>query len=311
MTAFVAAMLLSSALMVFGGHQGEPGLTASRDDGWITIHYSFPSSTHGYPATVAAWPVAQFRPDDVAVLMGGGTSDTDSAPANVQGLVDHLVAELRNIRAPAKVSVLEKGSLGEYLESGNGTLVIASSVDASLSGAIEDWVTAGGLLVAIGPEALSSFAPSLSLTALSPFDPNITNGSAAQGLGLRTNYPQYGISVEDVLSSSGTVLGTTSLDGRLTTMAVVPMGLGRALVMGGPIESPFLASMEDVYAWDLARCLTSGLPWISGPITYQRVEVPSGGLSGTMTIADPGTSLVVSAYNLNDWHAIYNVLGLP
>lgn len=308
MTAFVAVMLLSSTLMVYGGHQGEPVLEAQLVDGTVVIDYRFPSSTHGYPATVVSVPLEFHRQYDVAVLISETTSDLDSAPANVQGLVDHMGAELENIGSSITVSTVSEGSLATFLNRGNGTLIIAGALAPALSVTVWDWVRVGGVLVTIGPGPLSSWPSDLEGLAFAPFVPDAAAEGPALMMGLRTVYPSYGVSIEDVMSLSGHVLGTVSQDGRFTAMAAIPVGSGRVLAMGGPIESPFLASMEDVYAWDLARCLTMGVPWISGPVSCQRMEVPSEGLRGMFVLNDSGSAMAIAAYNLNDWNSLFKVV---
>ena len=89
-------------------------------------------------------------------------------------------------------------------------------------------------------------------------------------------------------------------------MGVVPLGLGRVLVMGGPIEPPFLASMEDVFAWDLARCLEAGVQWAAGPVLVEGLNVPSEGLEGSFALSAPGMGVKVSIYSRDDAHALFS-----
>ncbi|NLX46884.1 MAG: hypothetical protein GXY70_01740 [Euryarchaeota archaeon] len=307
LTAFVAAMLLSSALMMYGGNQGEPVLEVQLVDGTVTVDYRFPASVHGYPATVVSVPLEFHRQYDVAVLITEAASELDSAPANVQGLVDHMGAELENIGSPITVSAVSEASLATFLGQGNGTLMVAGALSPALSLTVWEWVRAGGVLVTIGPGPLSSWPSDLEGLAFAPFVPAAAEGPALM-MGLRTTYPSYGVSIEDVLALSGHVLGAVSQDGLFTAMAAIPVGSGRVLAMGGPIESPFMASMEDVYAWDLARCLTLDIPWVSGPVSCQRVEVPSEGLIGTLVLDDTGSAMAIAAYNLNDWNSLFKVV---
>lgn len=305
---FVAALFITSAFMVYGGDQGTPSLEATRSNGTVNVNYSLPSSSHSYPSTIVAITVDNYRSDDITVLLTGRSGPPNSDPANVQGLVDHLGAELENIGSSSKVSTIEEGSLGSYLSWGNGTLIIASAVDLATSLMLEDWVGKGGVLVVIGPDCLPfiGYGGTLKLGfERYPYDGAIDEGSLAHALGLRTVFPSHGISVEDVTSHSGTVLGFTSGDGRLTTMAAVPLGLGRVLAMGGPIESPFLASMEDVYAWDLARCLEAGAQWAAGPIQHERMNVPAQGLAGSLAFGIDQMAIRISVFSLDDSHALF------
>lgn len=305
---FVAAMFITSAFMVYGGDQGAPTLEATRSNGTVNVNYSLPSSSHSYPSTIVAITVDNYRSDDITVLLTGKSGPPNSDPANVQGLIDHLGAELENIGSSSRVAAIGEGSLGSYLSAGNGTLVIASEVDLATSLMLEDWVREGGVLVVIGPDCLPfiGYGGTLKLGfERYTYDGTMDEGSLAYALGLRTVYPAYGISVEDVASRSGTVLGYASGDGRLTTMATVPLGLGRVVAMGGPIESPFLASMEDVYAWDLARCLEAGAQWAAGPIHHERMNVPAQGLAGSLAFGIDQMAIRISVFSLDDSHALF------
>ncbi len=307
-TLFVVALFITSAFMVYGGDQGSPSLEATRSNGTVNVNYSLPSSSHSYPSTIVAITVDNHRSDDIKVLLTERSGPPNSDPANVQGLVDHLGAELENIGSSSKVSTIEEGSLGSYLSAGNGTLVIASTVNSTTSLMLEDWVRKGGVLVVIGPDCLPFIGYGGSLEIgfeRYTYDDTTAEGTLADTLGLRTVYPAYGISVEDVTSRSGTVLGFTSGDGSVTTMATVPLGLGRVLAMGGPIESPFLASMEDVYAWDLARCLETGAQWAAGPIYHERMIVPAQGLVGSLAFGIDKMAIRISVFSLDDSHALF------
>ena len=308
---FVVAMFLTSACMVYGDDPGSPSLSASMSNGMATIDYSLPSSAHAYPSVVVAVPLDSYRSSDITVLMTGRGGPPNSEPANIQGLVDHLSAELENLGSSSKVSTIDEGSLSAYLATEKGTLVIASQVDLATSATLEGWVEDGGLLVAIGPGCVPFLGPGGSLelgTEEYEFDGTTLIGSLAYDLGLRTVYPVNGLVVDDVLARSGTVLGHTTSDGSLTTSATVPLGQGKVLVMGGPMDSPFLASMEDVYAWDLARLLETGAPWVAGPIYHERVQVPAQGVKGTITMDLMGMSVRVAVISLDDSHALFRGL---
>ena len=304
----VAALFVSSALMTYGGPQGAPVLEVGGSDGAFHVTYSMPSSAHGYQATIVAVPVVECRTDDVYVLMSGQGGRSESAPANIQGLVDHLSAELRNIRSSSRVVLLDEAALGPYLASGNGTLVISSSIEEGMAGAVEAWVREGGVLVAIGPHGIpfNGQEGSLAISFL-PFVFNrALEGTTAYDMGLRTVCPSYAPSTADIVASSGSLLGYASGDGASNTMGVVPLGLGRVLVMGGPIEPPFLASMEDVFAWDLARCLEAGVQWAAGPVLVEGLNVPSEGLEGSFAPSAPGMGVKVSIYSQDDAHALFS-----
>ena len=305
---FVAAMFATSAFMVYGEGPGSPSLTVTVSSGMATVDYSMPSSTHPYPSALMVLPVNGYRSDDIAILMTGKSGPPNSDPANVQGLADHLKAELENIGSSSKVTLIDEASLESFLAAGNGTLVIASVVNVTQSQLLEGWIMAGGLLIAIGPECIPFIGHGGSLGIgfdRYAVDEQNAEGSLAHDIGLRVVYPSYGMVVADVQSQSGTVLGHTSADGTLTTAAVVPMGEGRVLIMGGPIESPFLASMEDVFAWDLARLLEAGALWVTGPIYHERLEVTSQGMKGKLTF-DIGEEVVrISLFSLDDSHALF------
>jgi len=308
---FVAAMFITSACMVYGGGHEAPSLDATTIEGTATVDYTMPSWTHPYPSAVVAVTVDHYRSDEVTVLMTGRSRPPNSDPASVQGLVDHLGAELENIGSSATVTAIGESALGSYLSEGNGTLVIASEMNVTESIMLENWVKGGGLLVVIGPECVPFIAQGGSLEiGLGKFtyDGVATEGSLAHSLGLRTVCPVRGLSVDDVLSRSGVVLGHISADGGLTTMATFPLGNGRVLAMGGPIEHPFLASMEDVYAWDLARLLETGAPWVSGPIYHERLNVPARGLEGSLNFEIGTKDVRVSIFSLDDSHSLFKGL---
>jgi hypothetical protein len=305
---FVAVMFTTSALMVYGGSPESPTLSVTANGATATVQYSLPSWAHHYPSALTVVPVDGYRSDDIAILMTGMSGPPNSDPANVQGLADHLGAELENIGSSSTVTIIGEGALFSYLAAGNGTLVVASQLSDAQGDMVEKWVMAGGLLIAIGPECIPFIGYGGSVkVGLNNFvyDGSATEGTLAHDIGLRTVYPVHGILVSDVLSSSGTVLGHTTVDGKLTTTAVVPLGEGKILMMGGPIESPFLASMEDVYAWDLARLLEAGMPWAAGPLFHERLEVPSQGLEGIRTFFVMNMTVRVALFSLDDSHALF------
>lgn len=308
---FVVAMFVISACMVYGDGPDTPSLSATLSNGELTIDYSIPSSAHAYPSALVVVPLNSYRSSDITILMTGRGSPPSSDPANVQGLVDHLGAELENIGSQITVSTIDEGSLSSFLAAGNGTLVIASEVDHATSVMLEGWVEDGGLLIVIDPRCVPFLGPEGSLeigSRVYKFDGTAAKGSLAYDFGLRTVYPVHGLVVDDVVARSGTVLGHTTCDGSLTTTATIPLGQGRVLVMGGPIESPFLASMEDVYAWDLARLLETGAPWAVGSIYHERVQAPSQGMENTVTIVTQGMEMRVSIFSLDDSHALFRGL---
>ncbi len=305
---FMAAMFVTSVCMVYGGGQEPPSLQVTISNDILTVDYSMPSSAHSYPSAIVAITVDNYRSDDITILLTKRSGPPNSDPANVQGLVDHLGAELENIGSSSEVTTIDERALSSFLTAGNGTLVIASEINDTMGLMLESWVRAGGLLVAIGPGCIPFLSPGGSLEidhVLFPYDGKVVDGSFANALGLRTLYSVNGLSVADVLSYSGKVLGHTSSDGKLTTTATVPMGNGRVLVMGGPIEAPFLASMEDVYAWDLARLLQTGAPWVSGPVYHDRMEVPSQGLRDSLSIDIGEMAVRISLFSLDDSHALF------
>lgn len=305
---FVVAMFTTSAFMIYGGHSGTPTLSVTMSNGTATVDYSMPASTFPYPSVLVALTMDSYQADSIAILMTGKGGTPNSDPANVQGLMDHLGAELANIGSSLSVRSIDESSLTAYLASGPGILVIACQINVSTGQAVENWVREGGFLVAIGPGCVPFIGSGGALDigfGRYAYDGTTVEGSFAQDLGLRTIYPSNGPIVADVLSNNGTVLGHTTTDGILTTTATVPLGSGRVMVMGGPIESPFLASMEDVYAWDLARLIESGAPWVVGPIIHDNFLVPKKGLEGSLSF-DMGTMPVrVSIFSLDDSHALF------
>jgi len=306
--AFVVGMMLCSAFMVYGIGPGAPNLEASVIGDDVLAEYSMPSSDHAYPGVILAAPVSRYRQDDIAVLMTGRNGLQDSDPSMVQGLVDHLSAELDNIGSDSKVSMIEERSLSSYLGTGNGTLIIASALDPSLAQEVSEWVWNGGVLVSIGPLSIPFNGQDNLTIGYVPFDHDhaISEGPGSEGPGLRMVAPPFGLLSSDVESCQGTVLGLTDDDQNVTTMAAIPYGQGAVLAMGGPIKEPFRASMEDVFAWDLARCLEAGLQWAVGPLSYEPLTVPSSGLHGTSTFKGEGEAMSIAIYSLDDAHSLFS-----
>ena len=313
--AVVTLLLISSFMIPTGGLEGTE-LELRRDGETAVLHYSLPGHEHEYPASVVAFPIEQYRHDDITMLFDiGGVDDNSSNPANVQGLIDHLGADLQNIGSSREVEVIDHDALASFFSSGNGTLILASSLwdDIGLCHAAEAWVLAGGLLVSIGHGSIpftSEMGGTLQLHYSSlDYDGgrDVSTTPFSQAFGWRTVAPSNGLLVKDVLDASGTVLGPIYHRGMdLTTMALIPYGQGAVLVLGGPIDKPFRASMEDVFAWDLARCLEAEVAWAIGEPTFVRVSVGSAGAQGSValdTVDDSTYSLM--GQNLDDTHLVF------
>jgi hypothetical protein len=308
--AAIVAMLLCSSLMIGVGERPSLELRAAVAGDEVVIDYSMPSSTHGYQGTVVAVPISLHRQDDIAVVTTGRGGPFNSDPAKVQGLVDHLEAELENIGSDLGVLKVAERDLINYMAKGNGTIVVCGSLDPSLADPIEDWVRDGGVLVAIGPLSIPfnwhDGGPGIRYEPLI-FDETVLGQDA--GLGLRTVAPPMGVVKKDVDSLNGTVLGITYAD--LTTMARIPFGCGVILACGGPLLEPFRVSMEDVMAWDLAICLSLGAQWaLDGPL-HRYIDVPSGGYQGRFAVPDSDTIMSIAAYSLSDSQYLFRCLRIP
>lgn len=305
--AVIVAMMLCSTMMLGVGERPSPELRAAVAGDEVVIEYSMPSSAHGYRGLVVALPIELHRQDDIAVVTTGRGGPFNSDPSKVQGLVDHLKAELENIGSDLGVLKVAERDLNAYMAKGNGTIVVCGSLDQSLAGPMEEWVRDGGVLVAIGPLSIpfnwNEDGPGIRFETLR-FDETVLGQDA--GLGSRTVAPPMGVVSQDAHSLNGTVLGITY--GNLTTMARVPFGNGAILACGGPLLEPFRASMEDVMAWDLAICLTIGAQWaLDGPL-YRYIEVPSEGSQGTFSVPDGGTLMSIAAYSLSDSQSLFSCL---
>ncbi len=313
--AVVTLLLISSFMIPIGGPE-DMELELRKDGETAALHYSLPGHEHEYPASVMAFPIEQYRHDDITMLLDIGGADANASnPANVQGLMDHLGAELQNIGSSREVKVIDQNALASFFLSGNGTLILASSLwdDIELCHAAEAWVLAGGLLVSISPGSVpftSEVGGTLQLHFSSlDYDSgrDVSATPFSQAFGWRTVAPIKGLLVKDVLDASGTVLGPIYHRGmELTTMALIPYGQGAVLVLGGPMDKPFRASMEDVFAWDLARCLEAEVAWAIGEPTFVRVSVGSAGAQGSVALdtADNSTYSLIGQ-NLDDTHLVF------
>ena len=305
--AVIVAMMLCSSLMIGVGERPSLELRAAVAGDEVVIDYSMPSSTHGYRGTVVAVPISLHRHDDIAVVTTGRGGPFNSDPAKVQGLVDHLEAELENIGSDLGVLKVPERDLINYMAKGNGTIVICGSLDQSLADPIEDWVRDGGVLVAIGPLSIPfnwhDGGPGIRYEPLI-FDETVLGQDA--GLGLRTVAPPMGVVTKDVNSLNGTVLGITYAN--LTTMARIPFGCGAILACGGPLLEPFRASMEDVMAWDLAICLSVGAQWALNCPMYRYIEVPPEGVQGEFSVPYGGTIMSIAVYSLSDSQSLFSGL---
>jgi len=279
-------------------------------DGTLTVEMNYTVSRSGYSKSIGAgfFPVDVNRTDEIFIFVDKHGVNGSMYP-RVLGLYDHLRADLEVLESGIRVSTVDLKGLEQIFEGPNATVIIPSqpSTSAELGLKAMEWVRGGGVLIAIGDRSVPFFADGTNTLWSGPdeflnirYMPLAFNGGqgmdaspVAEALGLRTVAPTMALSVDDVIEHGGQVIGYIYDRGiELTSHALFRVGDGVLIAMGGHIAYPFLTTAEDAVASDLTRMLLSSLPWICGPIVYERVEADRGQVSGGLQAVIPEASLV-------------------
>jgi hypothetical protein len=101
--------------------------------------------------------------------------------------------------------------------------------------------------------------------------------------------------ISDVEQYGQSIGHSYSREFELTSTAMIHRGNGSIVIFSDGMTQPFTTSMEDVLAGDVAKILTSGLPWMSGPLFSIRVDGAAVPITGSF-VANMSSSNLLGCY---------------
>jgi hypothetical protein len=259
---------------------------------------------------------------DVVVFVDPRFPGPDSTPRAVQGVYDHLSAELRVRGDPRSITAVDlaglQATLADWSTAPDRIIVMMTgSWPASLYSRSVDqvtpWVRAGGTLIwggdAIGyysVHASTAFDPSddasrrdlgpsamLDSDIVQPTKQTGRNGTVpttlAQALDLQFSSTAVGVSTSGLVAAGGRALGYTG--GGFSSISELPVGQGRVLIFSGDTYD------EVPLGHDIALLLLSGGLEAVGAVNFRQVgsnelshgsavrwEYPAYGQRGTLVL---------------------------
>lgn len=274
------------------------------DDLVVDMDYAVSRSGYAKSIGVGLFPVDVNRTDEVYLYIDEYGVNGSMYP-RVLGLYDHLKADIDALDSDVRLSTVDFEELDSVFEGPNATVIIPSQPSNNTDFGIKalEWVKKGGVLIAIGNRSVPFFADYTNEQWSGPdefmnirYEPLSFMGGegmhaspVAEALGLRTVAPTMALSVDDVLSHGGQMIGYLyDREEDLTSHALFRIGDGVLIAMGGHIAYPFVTTAEDAVSTDIIRIILTGLAWISGPIKYERIDAGPGQVRGSImtTIAD-------------------------
>ena len=284
----LGGMLLALSLLSWAAAPSGPdavGIEATVEGTALTVSYDLPSEGE---SLVAAFPVSAIVSSRVYVFQDDGWQN-GSAKVSILRLYDHLREELPLYLEDASVSLVSEADLPDVLSSGNSTLVIASWDEDKVEYAAmaREWVKRGGVIIGIGAHAVPFIidpeeAEDMEYSYLMEIDMDELDYSggeggvrsgAAEALDLGYVAPVYTMHMDDIEGYGGWSVGVTyGRENVTTTHAVIPMQLGRVVLLGGGLALPYLTTAEDAAAQDIERILATDLPFIAGEPLYTIVS---------------------------------------
>lgn len=290
------------------------GFDSTLSGSTLTTHGSFMIDTGSLPLqlSVVAVPVTSLEQDrPVFIYYDPLYPAVGNEPRGWIGVSDHLPAELRLRGYLGPVSIVDARGLGRVLaQNYSSTVVIPSGVFPSTvqnetSSEVASWLRGGGTLVWMGgPFGFYSESILVKDSTLLPLSSiaSISSSSQEKILGYALNDPplngtdriaqlntRYSSALNLTYSDVWTAPSLALLKsvgglavGHLQNMtaesrssiSLIPVGLGRVILFGGPVTNVLTADGEDVIAHDAAQILSIGSSLGNGQVESSTFTLP-------------------------------------
>jgi hypothetical protein len=282
--------------------------------GTLTTHDSFLVYTGKLPLqlSLVAAPIASLGKDrPVFIYYDAAYPSLGNEPSGWIGIADHLPAELSLRGYSGPVQTVNATGLRRVLTQNFTSILVIpsgvfpSTVQNSTQGLVHDWLTSGGVLVWMGGPFGYYSGPAID-RILNPMTTNMSIASEPQQqiLGYQFGTPALNgtiriadlktrfssalnLTYSDVWTAptlgalrllGGVAIGHTqnSSDTSRSSISLIPVGLGRILIFGGPVGNLLTADGEDVIAHDIAQVLSLGDLAFTPQIQYSTFDLSPG-----------------------------------
>jgi hypothetical protein len=294
----------------------EAAVYGAGDGTMVTMDFDLPNS--GAASVAGILPVSAVVGPELYVLQDDGW-DNGSLDISVLRLYDHLRAELPLYIKDVQVNLISADGLDAVFSSGNSTLVMASWSDDSVqyAAAAREWVKDGGVIIGIGGYSVPfiidpreaniwgmSYLMKIEMDELD-FDGGRDSQATTPSMALDLGYiaPQTVMNVDDITRYGGYPIGFIyQRENVTTTHALLPLGLGSVVLLGGDLALPYLTTAEDIAAQDIERILATSLPFLEGDMAYTNVT-SDGTFDHVFTEDGPFVVYVMSVDHHVQWFA--------
>jgi hypothetical protein len=308
----------------------------------LTTQDSFSITAGNLPLRVnlVAAPIASIEKDrPVFIYYDPLFPAFGNEPRGWIGVLDHLPPELLLRGYTGQIYTVNATQLRQVMtQDFTGIIVIPSGVFPSTvvnatAGLVGSWLRSGGILVWMGgpfgfysssflvkDQTLSSLGTIESISTDSQerilgygLDASPINGTSriarvstrfASALNLTYSDVWTAPTVRLLNSVGGLAVGhvQNSSDASRSSISVIPVGLGRVILFGGPVTNLLTADGEDIIAHDTAQILSLGDTFVNGQIEFVTFTILAGSsnkldFKATFTVTSAVTGLVLVAFS--------------
>lgn len=280
----------------------------------LTTHDSFLVDSGKLPLqlSLVAAPIASLEKDrPVFIYYDAGFPALGNDPRGWIGIMDHLPVELSLRGYSGQIQTVNATGLQKVMAQNFTSIVVIpsgvfpSSIQNSTQGIVYNWLKSGGVLVWMGGP-FGFYSSTMASPTIDPLKANMSIALAPQEqiLGrqlntfaingtsrmanVNTEYASaLNLTYSDVWTAptlstlrtvGGLAVGHTqnATDNSRSSISLIPVGLGRIILFGGPVSNVLTADGEDVIAHDTAQLLSLGDLALSSEIHYSRFNLPAG-----------------------------------
>jgi hypothetical protein len=269
------------------------------------------------------------------------------------GVLDHLHAELRLRGYSGQIYTVNATELRQVMTQYFASIVVIpsgvfpSTVQNATGGLVGGWLRSGGILVWMGgPFGFYSGSTLVKDQTLEPFSTIVSISTVSQEgiLGYALNVsPINGttriaqvstrfssalnLTYSDVWTAptmrllnsiGGLAIGhvQNTSDTSRSSMSLIPVGLGRVILFGGPVTNLLTADGEDIVAHDTAQILSLGDTLMNGQIEFATFTVPAATSSNlnfraTFNVTSAVSGLVLVAFSDHSFSRLFWRTSLP
>lgn len=279
----------------------------------LTTQASFVVTTGNLPLqlNLLAAPITSLGADRPVFLYYDPRYPTlGNDPRGWIGILDHLPAELRLRGYTGQIQTVNASGLRVAMTQNFTSVIVIPSgvfpttVQNATGGLVGNWLRSGGTLVWMG----GTFGYYSAVTSEQTLDPLVTDMSPGVGSQTRIlGYPLISVPINGTAriattatsfssalnltysdvwvaptlgflkSVGGLAIGhlQNSTDTSRSSVSLVPVGLGKLILFGGPVTSLMTADGEDVVSHDLAQILSLGDTISPAVVKYATFNLPA------------------------------------